>query len=98
MAATDMRPPQTSNEQANREAASATLTSYLDLLDKIKKMSPAMRLDLAHFILRSLSEDLIEPGSSSLEQAQTMLDNGTPPPDDEETHRIIAQARMERYG
>jgi hypothetical protein len=97
MAATEVRPPQTNHEQVRQGAAKDALTSYLDVLDEIKKMSPAMRLDVAHFILRSLSEDLIEPGRSSLEEAQAMFDTGDPPPDDEETRRIIEKARAERY-
>jgi hypothetical protein len=97
MAATDIRPPQTNHHQSNQDAAKAALSGYLDVLDAISRMSPAMQLDVAHFILRDLRDKLTEPGSSSLEQAQAMLDNGTPPPDDEETRRILEQVRAERY-
>ncbi len=97
MAATDVRPPQINHQQSSQDTAKVALAGYLDVLDAISRMSPAMQLDVAHFILRDLRDKLADPGQSSLEQAQTMLDNGTPPPNDEETRRILERTRAERY-
>ncbi len=99
MAATDIRPPRAQADARERsDPTKDKLTSYLDVADVVSSWPIAMRLDLMHYILRTLDDELYRnmPRPGTLEAAQELLRSDEPPPDDAEVERIINEARSSR--
>jgi hypothetical protein len=71
-----------------------------EVLSRVKTWMPEMRIVLARRILETLdpSKISVPPRTMSLNQVFGILKTDSPPPNDEECAKIVAEERLRKYG
>jgi hypothetical protein len=75
-------------------------SEMFEVLSRVKTWMPEMRIVLARRILETLEPSKIAgpPRTMSLDRVFGILKTDSPPPNDEECAKIVAEERLRKYG